>query len=376
MDDSRIEPLEPLGVYELLRDVSTRDERICFIFGAGASAGYSRIAAQLSPPVVVTLFDDSNPVVKEVIQRTTHETILRRRENMVEALVEHGGDLEAYLGHLFRLNRDNELFTKLMLYLQDVCLAASLGIDQNERSNNYLRLIYRMESLRGSKWSCITFNYDTILEKSFLAAGSDARTFSKVAEYQQDPKIIKIHGGVNLRYHINERAKPDREIFRLMLSFPADPPIGDVGMLPLASGAEAPPVASHNTVARHQAPGHERMSDYDFPLMMVPIHNANDEHSKFFQERVDEAVAEISRSSLVIAVGYNFGDKIFVEKIKEIENTKKSLLIVSGSDFSSDPAGYPGYSAITSIWKGRIYFFKGEKFTGFTDCIGPAKPIP
>jgi hypothetical protein len=116
------------------------------------------------------------------------------------------------------------------------------------------------------------------------------------------------------------------------------------------------------------------MSDYDFPLMMVPIHNANDEHSKFFQEQVDQAVTELSRSSLVVAIGYNFGDKIFAEKIKEMESADKTLLVVSGSDFSSNPTDYPGYSAITSIWKGKIYFFKGEKFTGFTDCIGPTKP--
>jgi hypothetical protein len=378
MDNNHAIPTDPLAVYELLRTVSEEDGHICFIFGAGASAGYSRNEKQFAPPVVASLFDDSNPVVNLVIRRTEHDAIMRRRDDIIEAIVEHGGDLEAYLGHLFSLHQNNELFTRLLLYLQDLCFTASANIDLSRTSNNYLRLIYRMESLRGTKWSSITFNYDTILEKTIIATGSDPRDFTALDDYLLEPRIIKVHGGINVRYQIIERSKPDRrtgDLFRLMMSFPQDPLIGTINTMGLSSTDHMFPVIQAGMVPRQNQPNlQERLVTYNFPVMMVPIHNTNREHNAYFGEKLEQAMEEISRSALVIAIGYNFGDRLFVDALKRLKLEGKTILLVGGADFSDSPTDNPGYNIISSFWKGPIHLFKGAKFTEFVNSIGPAKP--
>lgn len=367
-------PIDPHVIYEKFRSLSQQGHHFCFIFGAGASAGYSRLESQPSPPVVSELFDDSNEIVRMVIRRGAHETILRRRDDIKEALIEHGGDLEAYLGHLYSLNKSHELFTRLLLYLQDVCFAASESVDLNRVTNNYLRLIYRMESLRGTNWSCVTFNYDTILEKTFVAAGSDIRRFSTFEDYRSDPVIVKAHGGVNFRYrHTEPAGKPRqaKQIFELMMNHPDDSSADTVVPWDIFSDA-LPPLQHMTKVPQPSGPQH--LSIYDFPAMMVPVHNTGVSHSQFFERSVSAALAEIDRAKLIVAIGYNFGDVVFVQGLRKLKLAGKEIILVNGADFSNSPNDCLGYKNISSFWDGPTYLFRGAKFSAFVDSIGPGKP--
>ena len=227
-----------------------------------------------------------------------------------------------------------------------------------------------MEGLKGANWSCVTFNYDTILERTFVAAGSDGRNFVQRKSYAVDPIIVKVHGSINFRYALQERNLPTRtprDIFKLMMAYPQTPSVGGVGTLDL----NVKSLPDWHTTATN--PG-VRIETYNFPVMMVPIHNTNITHSEFFQENVSSAIAAVDKAHLVVAIGYNFGDKIFVEGLKNINLGEKEVIIVSGSDFSTNPNDCLAYTSLSTFWSGPLYLFKGEKFTGFVDAIGPQRP--
>ncbi len=369
-------PLDYSGVYEKLRRTTEQDKHICFVFGAGASFGYSRIAGQLAPPVVANLFDDSNPLVASVLSK--HSEVLRRRGAIADELIEHGGDLEAYLGKLYERNPASELFTQLVLYIEDICAAASETIDAEQSSNNYLRLIYRMEGLsKPNRWSCVTFNYDTILERSFIAAGSQQRKFSHLSEYNFDPKILKIHGGVNLRFRSYGRENEERaksRMFRLMMDYHSENGVkGDKKRDVIQSISLFDPIPHFKTPERlviGPSPM-ERVSIFSFPVMMVPIHNTNITHNDYFSSALKSSLKELDRAKLVVAIGYNFGDKLFVEGLKNLKTREKDILIVSGPDFSGSPGDCPAYNQLAPFWEGSLYMFRGAKFSGFVDAIYP-----
>ena len=365
-------PLDPYGVYEKLRTVAHQQGRVCFVFGAGASFGYSRLPNQGAPPVVAGLFDDTVTVVNKVLSR--HEFIQRRRNDIQEELIEHGGDLESYLGHLYKLHPNNELFTRLILYMQDVCALASETIDADRETNNYLRLIYRMESLRGADWSCITFNYDTILERTFMAVGSASRTFANAHDYDLGPKIIKVHGGINFRYQFQETDQPVRtmgNVFDHMMAHSSEAKDASIYCLPMS---DAIPISRTTMNTGGNRTPARRLGIYNYPAMMVPIHNTNNTHNQFFQSAVDRALQEIHNAKIVIAIGYNFGDKIFVDGMRKLDLSGKEMLVVSGSDFSDNPTDCPAYNELSNFWSGPLYLFRGAKFASFVNSIGPTNP--
>ena len=184
-----------------IESIATNNDAACIIFGAGASFGYSEKHI-LKPPTVTRLFNKSNEVVKHVIAQEEHSIIKNNSEDYTRRIKSYGNDLERYLSSLYKNRKEDKLFAQLLTYLEDIFFIASRNVV--EESNNYKSLINLMLELHGSKlWSCISFNYDTILEKSYLIVDRDpeGRNFSSLRGYTgSNPVILKMHGGINFRY--------------------------------------------------------------------------------------------------------------------------------------------------------------------------------
>lgn len=201
------------------------DERISIIFGAGASYGYSNDLT-FQAPIVRKLFSRFNLVVKNIIDKAEHSFVKNNSSDFERAIKNHNNDLEEYLSTLYSQNNEDNIFGNFLIYLEDLFFFASNRF-QND-VNYYRMLINRMWNLHGKKqWSLISFNYDTILEQSYLLAGRDPRkrTFKALSEYHElNPVLIKMHGSINFRYiygHLFEDGTSklsNHELFSLMMA--------------------------------------------------------------------------------------------------------------------------------------------------------------
>ena len=119
--------LIPDDVSQKLRAVCRESSNgITVIFGAGASHGYSRNQHKFLPPTVAQLFDDSsNAVVLEILNQPKHNQIRGLKPAIERGLKSFGGNLEKYLSDIYCDNKDNNLFSLLIVYLQDLFFFAS-----------------------------------------------------------------------------------------------------------------------------------------------------------------------------------------------------------------------------------------------------------
>ena len=152
--------------------------------------------------MVKDLFNESNRVIKEIINRPSNTFIKNNSSDFAQELEYHNNDLEKYLSFLYSQQKEDRIFASFLSYLEDIFFLASDGVTTG--LNNYKTLINRMWDFHGKKhWGCISFNYDTILEQSYLIAGRDIseRDFSDLESYlNYNPVILKMHGGINFRY--------------------------------------------------------------------------------------------------------------------------------------------------------------------------------
>ena len=347
------------------------DEKICFIFGAGASYGYINNSEYFLPPIVSDLFKEENEVVKEIINRPQHKFILRQKYHFVDILDRYDNDLEKYLSHLYKIDSKDDTFSNLLLYLYDIYFLVSSNI--NENKNNYRSLINLLFDLRKkSTWSCISFNYDTILEQSYISLERDRlRNFENLKSYTgSDPKIIKIHGGVNFHYKFEEKGglqkRIGKEIFGYMMR--GKQKENNISILPPKS--DTPPFHSKSRRFNATIRLHEDFSKYSFPLMMVPIHGTKRPENPFFADMLNEAKREIETSTLIVAIGYNFGDELFSKEIKKIDLSKKELILVGSKGLLSNPETHRGITNVSNFWKKEnIKIFEGNGFADFIRSI-------
>src|SRR4051812_13550145 len=83
-------------IWKKLEAASSSSQKVCFIFGAGASYGHIPYA-QYQAPIVRDLFNMSNPAVSEVLARPEHEILKNNIPHYERQLRRHNNDLEAYL---------------------------------------------------------------------------------------------------------------------------------------------------------------------------------------------------------------------------------------------------------------------------------------
>lgn len=353
--------------------VDRTDSSICFIFGAGASYGYSSENSFFAPPIVADLFSDTNGVVKEVIRRPQHDFILGHRDFLKKALRRYNGDLERYLSELYQKNSNDDFFSSLLFYLQDIFYLASDKVQEN--NNSYKDLVNLLFTSRGSlPWSCITFNYDTLLEQSYIFARRDReRNFKDIKSYLNYPKILKMHGSVNFRYLLTEDnsnpTRNEKNVFGLMMDGKKD--IGEAIEVFEPKTGSARNLNFLNPITIPDEKGINRAKKvYNFPLMMVPIHATKRPKHNFFLEMLKEAKNEIEKASLIIAIGYNFGDELFMSEISNIDLKNKDLILVGTKKLVVDYKSHPAYQDVIKVFESnRVHVFNGNGFTEFIDTI-------
>lgn len=357
-----------------IRDISNGNgNTVCIILGAGASFGYCNDYSY-KPPVVKNLFDEDNLIVNEIINSPEHISIKTNRQHYVDELQNYNNDLEKYLSFLYSRNNKDNLFSNLVTYLQDIYLKSSQRYISEP--NNYRRLINIMWEQHGDKrWSCISFNYDTLLEKSFIESGRDpnGRSFDSFESYvNYNPVVLKMHGGVNFRYaHVKQNNYNDARIripnytlFSNMMSNEAKWPSGFAVVL--HPNSDKP---DHHREAYLGEP-QEKFSLYDFPLMLIPIHASITPENVFFGDMINRARDEIKKSNLIISIGYNFGDKSFTDSFKNIDFSHKEIILVSTINSVNDIQNFQGYKNLKESNQNlNIKVFNGDGFKEFVAAI-------
>lgn len=349
------------------------NESACIIFGAGASSGYS-YRHTYTPPSIKDLFNESNPVVNEVINLEKNLFIKYNKEDFSRGIRYHENDLEKYLSFLYSKNRNDNRFNRFLTYLEDIFSLASQDIVMGE-PNNYRTLINRMWDLHGiqKKWSCISFNYDTILESSYLMADRDTtkRNFSSITSYIDfNPAILKMHGSINFRYIFREPRYAlssgllnTHDLFSKMMT---DSNGNFLNVIELTS--KKPNFKSVKTIYTKEK--NSDFFEYNFPLMLIPIHASITHENIFFKESLDLAKKQIENSNLIIAIGYNFGDEAFNDVLGKIDHSKKEIILVDTAFTIKDLENYPGFQKIKKTWsKAKIRAFDGDGFDDFMKAI-------
>ncbi len=347
------------------------DENACFIFGAGASFGYSTAISK--PPTVKDLFEDDNPIVQEVINRREHGSIKTNRQHLSTQLRNYDNDLEQYLSFMYERNSADNLFSNLLVYLEDIFFKASE--DFVSEPNNYKTLINLMWDLHGNKrWSCISFNYDTLLERSYLEARRDptGRAFDSLKSYTDpNPTILKIHGGINFRYaHTKPLEYGDDQVkltnytlFSKMMSNEGKLANGLLEVIHPESHKPANYDSYYNKASA-------QISSWGFPLMLIPIHATIKPENIFFKNMIDLAKKEIERSSIIIAIGYNFGDESFISELSRLDLSGKEIILVNTLESIKDISNHLGYQRIKTALPGvNLTIFDGNGFKGFIEAI-------
>lgn len=347
------------------------DSKLTIILGAGASFGYSRTKNYtFQPPSVSQLLEpDNNHVVRSVIEKPEHSAIKGQRGHIKRTIKNLDDDLEAYLSDLYTNDTANDLFPRMLRYLEDIFAFASRNADLDD--NHYKSLLNRTRDLRGvRKWAIITFNYDTLLEQSMqdMLSFIPRRVFEKDSDYLgSNPKIIKIHGGVNLRYisaippEMNTRPS-FHDIFTEMMD--NKNPVKNYLEI-MESGLSVPSFTDHRTF---KDVGGRMVCN--FPLMMIPIHTSTRTENSFFSRQIDLAKEEVSGSELVIAIGYQFGDNAFIDSLKELDLKKSTLILVGSKHLLEETINSKAYKEASKVWpKENIRIYDEDGFGKFVDAL-------
>ncbi len=346
------------------------DYKLSVILGAGASFGYSRTDGYIfRPPAVSELLNDANPLVKSVIEKPEHVSVKGQRAHIERSIKGFGGDLEAYLSDIYSNDKADNLFPSMLRYLEDIFTIASKNIDLDD--NHYKTLLNRIRDLRGPRpWSILTFNYDTLLEQSIvdLPRFIPGRTFLSDENYiNPNPRVLKMHGGVNLRYiTLPEPTMADstsfHDVFTEMMN--TQEPINSY--LEVKATDSAVPGFR---VYRKFKDLPEQIT-YNFPLMMIPIHTVVRSENSFFARQIEFAKSEISQSKLIIAIGYQFGDNTFMEALSDV-NLQESILILVGSrNLIEQTTESRAYKAALKVWPAHnIRIYDREGFGNFVDAL-------
>lgn len=345
------------------------DNKLSIILGAGASLGYSRNKDyEYEPPAVSDLLNDENRIVKHVINKPEHQDIKGQREQIKRRIMgSFKGDLEAYLSDIYMNDPADDRFQAMLRYLEDIFKLASLRIDLDD--NHYQSLLSVTRDLRGPRpWSILVFNYDTLLEQSAenVPIFNPGLTFELDDNYlKQNPKILKMHGGINLRYvtkHQSEEGKvlSQHDIFTEMMKN-KQPPENYLVLEGLRSGV--PEFAKYSRLEGGDV-------IYNFPLMMIPVHAHTKSENSFFTRQIELAKSEISQSKLVVAIGYQFGDDTFINSLKDLDLKGSTLILVGSTHLLEKTVNSRAYKKASKVWpKENIRIYEGDGFGAFVDAL-------
>lgn len=367
--DSTISPSETKKLFKKIARNS--DDKLSIIFGAGASLGYSRKRNYMyKPPAVSDLLSDENHLVETVIGKPKHRDINNQRAHIERSIRgSFNGDLEAYLSDIYANDTADERFPSMLRYLEDIFTTASLNIDLDD--NHYQSILSLTRDLRGPRpWSILTFNYDTILEQSAesLPIFSPRLNFQSDSKYlKQNPKILKMHGGINFRYinvHQPEQNKhlTLHDIFTIMM----DNKQSSEKYLELKGlGADVPQFIENRIF---KDVGGRKI--YNFPLMMIPVHAHTKSENSFFVRQIKLAKREISQSKLVVAIGYQFGDDTFINALTDLDLNDSTLILVGSTHLLEKTVNSRAYKKASKVWpKENIHIYKGNGFGEFVEAL-------
>lgn len=363
---------------------------IVFIFGAGASAGYtSTERSYFKAPLVRELFDESNEVVMNVLREGAHGTIKRRLAYLNDRVQRvFNGDLEAYLSDLYENNRDSDTtFADVLRYLEDIFFLASKDITSDK--NHYVSLFDHMSEIRrGRTISYLTFNYDTILEKSYQFVDRDpvrrATGFRTMANYYDaQPAILKMHGGINYRYLVEKLLDPTDDvnphltysgIFNVMMGNTPTSNIGTTREECIDLTDKKPPFKTNIAIPKNPQDltrGQTAHVQYNIPLMLIPVHEKISPENNFFLSMIDRARKEIDAARVIVAVGYNFADQAFMNALGDLNFSDKSIVLVTSRALNpTEMKQHPAWKNIDASWKGAVVeFFQGAGFGDFVDAL-------
>jgi hypothetical protein len=363
--------ISPQETKQKLRDFASNSPgKISFIFGAGASAGYTNNADIPRPPVVADILNDKNELVARALSQ--HSNVAFHRSLIKAELVNFNNDLEEYLSDLFARDKDDTLFSDMLSYLESIFAAASHEIDQE--NNNYRKLFYFLKEKRANnKWSLISFNYDTILEQSFKLIDRSRlrRDFETDENYAKtNPPIIKVHGGINYRYQF-DKVEKGLETHDVLLQMLEDGrPVESY--LEVQGLKDYIPDFHRRLKSKNDKQEEFYFSRYNFPLMMIPVHGTSISKNSFFAQKLLEAKEEIKDSELVISIGYNFGDICFTKALEDLALAGKELILV-GTNSSPDSLvqqkeKHVSYLKTSKLWD-SIRIFDGSGFAEFADSL-------
>lgn len=346
----------------------TSESSLSIIFGAGASYGYSKkIRYAYRPPAVASLLEETDPIVSQIINKSEHRDIKGQRAHIQRSIKGLGNDLEAYLSDIYENDRNDDLFPRMLRYLEDIYYLASYHSDLED--NNYQSLVSRIRDLRGARpWSLISFNYDTLLEQSVasLPRFVPRREFKSDENYLvPNPSFIKMHGGINMRYREvgddNEESLSLHAAFTRMMSTAS--PIEEY-LSVLDTDMSLP----HFESVRYIEGKPRRV--YDFPLMMIPVHTKIKNENTFFKRQLGLSRASIEQSKLVIAIGYQFGDETFVSSLSRIDLQETTLILVGSENLLKEGTQSRTYINASKAWpKSQIRIFAQSGFEAFCDAL-------
>jgi hypothetical protein len=363
---------------------------VVFIFGAGAAAGYtSTKKTYYKAPLVRELFDRGNNTVSQILARGQHATIARRLDYLNDRVQRvFRGDLEAYLSDLYENNRDSDTtFADVLAYLEDIFFLASHDISFD--NNHYVSLFDHMSEIRrGRTFAYVTFNYDTILEKSYRFADRDpvrrATGFLTMANYYDvQPVILKMHGSINYRYVVDKRQDQSDHrnphlsysgIFNLMMGNTPSENVGVTREVCIGLDDAKPPFEEKGVRPNPKYPGTnatEPFSVFNIPLMLIPVHEKISPENNFFLSMLDRARKEIEAARVIVAIGYNFADQAFVNSLADLNFSDKSIVLVtSHSLVPTEMEAHPAWKNIITSWKdASVEFFEGSGFGEFVDAL-------
>jgi hypothetical protein len=287
----------------------------------------------------------------------------------------YDNDLEKYLSALYARNSDDNLFGNFLRYLEDIFFFSSSEITTGE-ANHYRALLNLMWGLHGKKhWSCLTFNYDTLLEQSYLIMGRDTtgRDFNDLSSYQEgNPVILKMHGGINYRYQFSKEYRDEDSkkysphfIFSKMMAEKAH---SDEFIELISLGKIKPSL--HTVTNRRDEKGIVRsFSLFNFPLMLIPIHASITPENMFFREQISHAVEQVKKANFILVIGYNFGDETFTTGLAGLDITGKEIVLVT-SNPPAEPEEHIAYKRLRKTWpQAKIRIFDGEGFGELIEAV-------
>lgn len=369
-------------IWKLLNNLASEtDGKASFIFGAGASYGYSDDSSIYSAPIVKNLFDANHDTVREVLAYSQHESLRDNMAHIQKKIRQHGDDLEKYLSALYKGSSDDSLFANILNYLQDVFYLSSRTISKT--SNHYMTLLNEIADLNRAKtWPLISFNYDTLLEKSYLAIGRDrvrgSQGFNSLESYTNaHPVILKMHGSINFRYRFikpfrrSDEKNPRYSIYNLFAEMMDEQVAsGDftTGLTVMNPSDSKPAIYNKITDYRPGTRIIEEQSVFDFPLMLIPIHASIAPENHFFQDMTEHARREIENSKLIVAIGYNFADEAFVNALTTIDFKDKQIVIIGSKESAADIRNHRAVKSLKSVLKNvNIRVFNGDGFKEFVE---------